>query len=70
MNGNAIGYCAERGNVDLTDPFRPGRLPNGKHIDGGGLRVHDKQPLSLRVMRDDLRTAFVEDPAGVRAKKL
>ncbi len=69
VDGNAVGYCAERGDVDLADLLRPGWLLDGKHIDGGGLRVHDEQPLGLRVMRDDLRTAFVVDPAGVCAKK-
>ena len=45
MDGNAVGYCAEPGNVDLADPLGPGRLANGKHIDGGGPGVYDEQPL-------------------------
>ena len=67
-NGAALKNSANLGRLNITNT-KCGHRHHGCLIDGGGLRVHDEQPLGLRVMRDDLRTAFVVDPAGVCAKK-
>ena len=70
MNGDTVGNCSKRLDIDLGDPLWLGRIPNGKHVNGCGLRIYDEQPLCFRIVGNDFRASCVKNPAGVRSDTL